>query len=181
MLIVAILAYLFSLEIKACNRRCINNFFTGLFHDLPEVLTRDVLSPIKTSIKGLDSLIKDYEHEQMEEKVYPLLPPEWRDEFKLYTLTEFDNVVVTKGKIPTFKEICTKYNDDKYNPRDGELVKACDKLAAFLEAHLAIKNGIRTDTLVQAKKDWLKYLTEKSVLIQFEGFHSLMLEFAEDK
>ncbi|KAA0242417.1 MAG: HD domain-containing protein [Candidatus Brocadia sp. AMX2] len=44
-LFVAILSYLFSLEIKACARRCVNNYFTGLFHDLPEVLTRDIISP----------------------------------------------------------------------------------------------------------------------------------------
>jgi len=185
MLIVAILSYLFSLEMKACKKRCVNNFFTGLFHDLPEVLTRDVLSPIKTSVKGLDNLIKDYEREQMEEKVYPLIPPEWRVQFELYTLTEFDNIVTLKNKPSkvSFKDICNKYNNDKYNPRDGELVNACDKLAAFLETHLAIKNGIRTDKLIEAKKNLLKTLTEDTILVepQFEGFHSLMLEFADTR
>jgi putative hydrolase of HD superfamily len=181
MFIVAVLSYLFSLEIKACTRRRINNFFTGLFHDLPEVLTRDVLAPIKKSVEGLEDLIKDYEREQMEEKVYPLIPKEWRREFKLYTLTEFSDVVTVGRKAVTtdFKDICAKFNDDKYNPRDGALVYACDKLAAFLETHVAIKNGVRNEQVKEARKRLLKELTEESVLMepQFEGFHSLMLEF----
>lgn len=183
MLIVAILSYLFSLEMKACRRRCVNNFFTGLFHDLPEVLTRDVLSPIKKSVEGLKDLIKDYEREEMDKKVYPLIPKKWQKEFKLYTLTEFENIVTVKNKRSSadFKDICTNFNNDKYNPRDGVVVQACDKLAAFLETHLAIKNGIRNEQIIEAKKQLLKELTEESVLVepQFEGFHSLMLEFAD--
>lgn len=61
MFIVAILSYLFSLDIQACKKRCINNFYTGLFHDLPEVLTRDIIDPVKKSVKGLSPLIKKYE------------------------------------------------------------------------------------------------------------------------
>ncbi|MBQ2516433.1 MAG: HD domain-containing protein, partial [Desulfovibrio sp.] len=46
MFIVAAYAYLFSLSIGACRARCVNNFFTGLLHDLPELLTRDIISPV---------------------------------------------------------------------------------------------------------------------------------------
>jgi putative hydrolases of HD superfamily len=48
--VVALLSYLFSLEIKACPKRRYNNFYTGLFHDLSEVLTRDVVDPVKRSV-----------------------------------------------------------------------------------------------------------------------------------
>ncbi len=54
MLVVALLSYLFSLEIGACRKRCYNNYFTGLFHDLPEVLTRDIVHPVKKAVSGLD-------------------------------------------------------------------------------------------------------------------------------
>ncbi|MCB9096469.1 MAG: HD domain-containing protein [Arcobacter sp.] len=43
MLTVAIFGYFFSLEVNACDKRLQNNFFTALFHDLPEALTRDIL------------------------------------------------------------------------------------------------------------------------------------------
>ena len=81
-LYVAILSYLFSLEIKACPRRCVNNYITGLFHDLPEVLTRDIISPVKRSVEGLSELIKGYEKERMDQEVYVLLPEKWHAEFE---------------------------------------------------------------------------------------------------
>ena len=61
MLIVAIMSYLCSLEIDACDQRIRNNYFTALFHDLPEILTRDIISPVKKSVDGLDDIIKDIE------------------------------------------------------------------------------------------------------------------------
>ncbi len=68
MLIVAMLLYLFSLEIGAGGKRIYNNFFAGLFHDLPEVLTRDIVSPVKRSVAGLEELIKTIEQEQFGRK-----------------------------------------------------------------------------------------------------------------
>ena len=186
MLIVAVLSYLFSLEAGACAKRCVNNYFTGLFHDLPEVLTRDVVYPIKRSVEGLDKLIKEYEEKEMKAKVYPLIPPKWRKDFKKYTFNEFENVVDTRDKVTniTFNDICTKYNDNKYNARDGELVRACDRLAAFLETHLAIKNGISRKTLIEARlelkegEDGL----DKSILVKqpFDGIGPMLDEFMQE-
>lgn len=152
MLFVAIVSYLFSLEINACYRRCVNNFFTGLFHDLPEVLTRDIISPVKRSIEGLSDLIKEYEKEQMKEEVFRLIPDEWHGEMKLFTgvleefpdeENEFYSVITVDGKIKRTPSqfINENHNSDEYMPRDGELVKAADGLAAFIEAYVAIQNG----------------------------------------
>ena len=55
------LSYLCSLEMQACPKRLINNYYASLFHDLPEVLTRDIVSPVKSSVAGLEEIIKDYE------------------------------------------------------------------------------------------------------------------------
>ncbi len=152
-LFVAILSYLFSLEIKACKKRCVNNYFTGLFHDLPEVLTRDIISPVKRSVEGLSDLIKGYEKEQMEKEVYGLIPEEWHPEIKMFTEDEFDSVVTINGKKEKFssKEINETYNDDRFNPKDGELVKAADSLAGFIEASVAIRNGSASPDLQYAK------------------------------
>jgi putative hydrolase of HD superfamily len=186
MLIVAILSYLFSLEARACNKRCVNNYFTGLFHDLPEVLTRDIVYPIKRSVPGLDELIKEYEKKEMEAKVYPLIPRKWKKDFKKYTFNEFENVVDSRDNVTniTFGDICTKYNENKYNARDGELVKACDRLAAFLETHLAIKNGISRRTLSEARRDLKEGEDglDKSILViqPFDGIGPLLNEFLQE-
>jgi putative hydrolase of HD superfamily len=47
--------------------------------------------------------------------------------------------------------ITKKYNDDTFNPRDGTLIKACDELAAFTEAYIALRNGATAEGLQEAK------------------------------
>ena len=71
MLIVATTSYLCTMEmgVKACDKRIYNNFFAGLFHDLPEVMTKDIISPVKRSVRGLEDIIKEYEDYQMKEEV----------------------------------------------------------------------------------------------------------------
>ena len=53
MLTVAFFSYFYSIKQKACDARLQNNFFTALFHDLPEALTRDIISPVKYSVVEL--------------------------------------------------------------------------------------------------------------------------------
>jgi len=139
MLFVATLSYLFSIEIGSCKKRIINNYFTGLFHDLPEVLTRDIISPVKGS-PGLSELVKDYEKEQLEKEIYTLIPTTWHSEIKMYTENEFSNLITKNNEIEYLDfDIPDKFNKDEYNPRDGKLIKSIDKLAAFIEANEAIK------------------------------------------
>ncbi|MDR0762291.1 MAG: HD domain-containing protein, partial [Campylobacteraceae bacterium] len=71
MLIVAILGYFYSLKIKACPKRVENNFFSALFHDLPEALTRDIISPVKYSVSGLDEIISEFEIQKIEKEIMP--------------------------------------------------------------------------------------------------------------
>jgi len=153
MLIVAMLAYLFSLEMKACKRRCINNYFSGLFHDLPEVLTRDIINPVKRAFKGMSNLIREYEKLEMRKKIYKLIPEKWHSEMKMFTEDEFESFVTIDGKkkLISSEDISRNFNEDKYNPKDGEIVRACDHIAAFTEAYLATKNGITSQELFKAK------------------------------
>ncbi len=165
MLLVAMISYLFSLQAGACKRRCINNYFTGLFHDLPEALTRDIISPVKHSVKGLDSLIKEYEKEQMEKEVYGLIPAGWRRDMKMFTENEFESIINVNGKIEpkSSDDINRDFNQDKFNPRDGELIKAVDTLAAFMEAYLAVKSGISSRELEQALEGIKSDYREKTI------------------
>jgi putative hydrolase of HD superfamily len=155
MLIVAMLAYLFSIQMDACPKRLINNYFTGLFHDLPEALTRDIISPVKRAVGGISRIIKEYEKEQMRSKIYTRIPTTWHPEMKMYAEEEFSNFVTIRRKQSkvTSKEIKEKYNDDKFNPRDGTLINACDELAAFAEAYIALCNGATAEGLQEAKHE----------------------------
>ncbi|MBN2244633.1 MAG: HD domain-containing protein [Candidatus Aminicenantes bacterium] len=179
LLIVAILVYLLSIEVGACEKRIKNNFFTGLFHDLPEVLTRDIIDPIKRSVEGLGELIKDYEKEEMEKKIYKLLPDTWHPEIRMYTESEFENQIEIEGRKVslTLDEINQKYNHNLYNPRDGELVRVADHIAAFMEAQLAVTNGIQNRELLGA----IDHIKKKYENYSLSGisFYSFFNDFAE--
>lgn len=151
MLVVAILSYFLTLELNnPCRKRLENNFFAGLFHDLPEVLTRDIVSPVKNSVKGLDSIISEIEDEQMREIIYPLLPPEWHREIEYYTQNEFDSKVKTEDEIlmVTTDDINEQFNNDSFNPIDGQLIRCADHLSAYIEAYMSLNYGIRSEQMV---------------------------------
>jgi putative hydrolase of HD superfamily len=135
MLVVAMLSYLFSIELNACAKRIVNNFFVGLFHDLPEVLTRDIVSPVKKSVEGLKAIIEEIEKEQFEEKLLPLLPSAWHKDFRYFIENEFESKITTENneiKLVSSEEINESYNNDSYSPVDGKIIKICDDLAAFV-------------------------------------------------
>jgi putative hydrolases of HD superfamily len=155
MLIVAMLSYFCSVEIGACDKRIYNNFFCGLLHDLPEVLTRDIVSPVKSSVEGLDEIIKEYERIHLEEIILPLVPSSMREEMVYFLQDEFSNRILRDGAVVkdvTSEDMMTLYNDEAWSPVDGEIIRICDKLAAFVEASLSINHGIKSTHLEEGKK-----------------------------
>jgi len=164
MLTVAIFGYFFSIDVNACNKRIQNNFFTALFHDLPEALTRDIITPVKYCVDELSDIIAEYELEKIEDDILPNVPEELHDEFS-YILglydgkkEEFENKIY-EDKIQIVEDV-SKYNQDKYNAIDGLALKQCDKLSAFVEASLSISHGIKSKELINGKKQILKGLKE---------------------
>jgi putative hydrolases of HD superfamily len=165
MLTVAIFGYFYSIQINACDKRLENNFFTALFHDLPEALTRDIISPVKYSVNELAQIIAQFEVSQIEDKIMPYVPANIKSEFS-YILgldennvkDEFENKIIQDGKITVMQDM-QRYNLDKYNAIDGKALKQCDKLSAFIEASLSISHGIKSKELVNGKKQILEGLS----------------------
>lgn len=158
MLTVAIFGYFYSLEVNACDTRIQNNFFTALFHDLPEALTRDIISPVKYSVDELSELIAEYEISKMEDDILPNIPAQIQEEFS-YLLglydgkkDEFVNKIIENNQVKTLNESLSQYNDDKFQAIDGFALKQCDKLSAFIEASLSISHGIKSKELINGKK-----------------------------
>jgi putative hydrolase of HD superfamily len=146
-MMVAMLSYFFAKENGSCPKRLFNNFYCGLFHDLPEAVTRDIISPVKKSSKDFMDLIKRIEKDLAEKEIYPLIEADWLDEIKYFTEDEFSNRVIIDGKMKkeiSVDEINEKYNNDAFNPIDGEIVKAADHLSAFMEAWHSSEFGIKS-------------------------------------
>jgi putative hydrolase of HD superfamily len=166
MLIVAVFSYLCALEMGACPRRRYNDFFAGLFHDLPEVLTRDIISPVKHSIQGLEEIISDYEKLQYREVLLPLLPGAWHPEMLYFNRDEFSNRVARDGEVVTGvpeRDMRERYNHDRFDPVDGVVIRACDETAAFIEAALSVEHGVRSPHLVGFIEDFIRRYRGRTV------------------
>jgi len=181
MLTVAIFAYFYSIKVNACPKRIENNFFTSLFHDLPEALTRDIITPVKYSVDDLSDIIAEYEIKKIQDEILPNIPEFIHDEF-CYILgmyeeskDEFANRIYQNGNITLVDDV-SKYNMDKFNAIDGEALKQCDKLSAFVEASLSISHGIKSKELVNGKKQIMKGLKE----INGINFHAIAKKIDEE-
>ena len=162
MFIVAVFSYFFSLTLHACQARCNNNFFCGLFHDLPELLTRDIISPVKQSVPNLPQIIKKYENEELERRIFtPLRSQGWPDIVETMSFylglsvgSEFYECTRVHGvitRMANFEFLHTQCNEDKLDPKDGFLIKISDWLAAFMEAHNSIHIGVASPQLLEAR------------------------------
>ena len=40
-----------------------------------------------------------------------------------------------------------KYNDDKFNPIDGQIIRGCDHLSAYIEAYMSLSYGIKSEQI----------------------------------
>jgi putative hydrolase of HD superfamily len=167
-MMVSCFTLLFSRELKPkpSKKRLYNNVFCGLFHDLPEAVTRDIISPVKRATDNLPGIVKKIEESIVQEKLFPLIDDSFIEEIRYFTENEFNNRIIIDGEIKTVSaaEIADKYNHDEYSPVDGELIELCDKLSAFLEAYQSKRYGIDSPHLNQGRLNILnKYKNEKNI------------------
>lgn len=135
-LMVANSMYLRDIDLGIEGRQLYNDFYSGLFHDLPEVLTKDVITPIKMSVDGLARVLEEFEKEQVESRIMPLLRPEWCEEFRFMVYEPFSDV-----EHPVFGR------------RNGGDLKICDLLAAYMEAYVSKCYGIGSLTLFEGAEE----------------------------
>lgn len=179
---VAVMTLLLGMESNPdmCERRVINNFFTGLFHDLPEAVTRDIISPVKQATDDLPNIVKKIEDEIVEKELLPLMDSTYSKELIYYTSDEFTNRIIEGNKVThvSWEELNKKYNSTEYNPIDGKLVRICDHLSALLEADISIKHGITSAHLTSGRNGMLKHYLPGDIIsgINVGQFFSDMVE-----
>ena len=151
MLIVAIFGYFCARILGASDARLVNNYLCGLFHDLPEVLTRDIISPVKRAASSIEEKIKQIECVYMRDKIFPLIPAGWHDELRYFTENEFETKIWKKDGIEILNDYVIPEELDKQElmPVDGRILKCCDNLAALIEAVLSYKHGVFSQHLLE--------------------------------
>lgn len=135
-LMVANAMFFHDLDNGASDRQIYNNYYTGLFHDLPEVLTKDVISPVKKNVEGLEEMLESYERDEMENRIMPMLPDGWHDELEFMVYDPFKDS-----------------NHLKFGIRTGTAIKSCDLICAFIEAHVSACYGVNTQSLDEGKRE----------------------------
>ena len=165
---------------KMCERRVINNFFSALFHDLPEAVTRDIISPVKQATDDLPNIVKKIENEIVNKELVPLMEDFFVQEIIDFTSDEFSNRIKdADGNVVnvSWEELNQKYNEEKYFPIDGRLVRIADHLSALMEADISIKHGI-TSVHLQNGRDGLLYSYKEDEIINginvYNLFHDIV-------
>ena len=164
-----------------CDRRVINNFFSALFHDLPESVTRDIISPVKTATDDLPNIVKKIEDEIVNKELVPLMEPFFENEIIYYTSDEFtDRILDNNGKIKhvSWEDLNTKYNSTDFDPIDGRLVRICDHFSALMEADISIKHGITSEHLTGGREGILSRYSKDEIIsgINVNQFFSQIVE-----
>ena len=178
-----------------CKKRIFNDFFSALFHDLPEAVTRDIISPVKQATDTLPAVVKRIEAETVENELRPLMEDFYADELMYFTGDEFENRILLpaenaekslaegaaesdrkngtiKGgmreKIVSFEDLNEKYNADEFSPVDGKLVRVADHIAAFVEADSSIRYGITSPQLQSGRANLFKLYPEEKIINGFK-------------
>lgn len=165
---VAIMTLLLGRESNSnmCAERIINNYFSALFHDLPESVTRDIISPVKQATDDLPGIVKKIEEEIVSKELIPLMDDSYLNEILYYTNEEFANRIMVDGKckIVSWEDLNGKYNSKEYNPVDGKLVRICDHFSALMEADISIKHGITSSHLTGGREGLLSQYKENEII-----------------
>jgi len=169
MLMVAILSYVALKKENITNKKCLySTFMTSLFHDLPEIITRDIISNLKQELTKGKDIIKEAEIEGVREEIYPLLPEYIRKELSCFLaicedskespdINEFSNRICKFTNIgiefellenAEFKKICEYSVGDDYLLIPGKLIKEADIASAYAEAIYSINFGLRSQDLM---------------------------------
>lgn len=174
---VAVLTLLLMREtgVDCCDKRLFNDFFSALFHDLPEAVTRDIISPVKQATDELPGVVKNIEDEIVKQELVPLMDKSYVDEIMYFTSDEFANRILLNGAnlSISWDEINYSYNSDEYSPVDGKTVRLADHISAFMEADLSIKYGITSTHLRNGRDGIMASYKEKGLINGIDIFKLL--------
>ena len=125
----AIFAYFMSIEEYGDEEVATRMFFMGIFHDVPEVWTKDIPSPIKDKIEGFRDATEIYELRKVQENIYDVVGEELTEKIKAVMMEDGDNISAKP------------------------LLKGADYLSATRECFLQIVSGTRDWEFYRAAHD----------------------------
>ena len=129
---------------------------------------------------GNKVLVKKIENEIVNKELVPLMEDFFVQEIIDFTSDEFSNRIKDADwnvVNVSWEELNQKYNEEKYFPIDGRLVRIADHLSALMEADISIKHGI-TSVHLQNGRDGLLYSYKEDEIINginvYNLFHDIV-------
>ncbi len=146
--------------VKMNEKRIVNNYFCALFHDLPEAVTRDIISPVKSATIELPNVVKQIEDKIVFDELVPLMDKSFSEELIFFIRDEFSN----RGLAPdgeekelSLDEMGRLMEREGFIVVDGRLVRVADHLSALMEADSSIKHGITSSHLEYGRTGMLNH------------------------
>ena len=81
-----------------------------------------------------------------------------QEELEYFTKDEFSTKIQKDGEVIhlSTEEINESYNEDKYNPIDGLLIRHCDIFGAYIETYFSHITGVTSPMLREANRETYK-------------------------
>jgi putative hydrolase of HD superfamily len=115
---VTFVAYLMAEETNNVN--VLNAIERAIFHDVPETLTGDIISPTKRRVEGFESAVEEVESKMVHKVLLPLLPNKIAKHYDPLMLKPFEGGI------------------------EGKIAKASDLMGSLIECQMEIENGMQT-------------------------------------
>lgn len=148
----AVFAYFMALEKSNFDEKYASKlFFMGIFHDIAEVWTKDIPSPIKDRIPGFRKATEKYELQNLEEEFYSKLPD--------YIAVAIKDVML----------------EEEENKQYKKMLKAADYLSADSECFRNLLSGSRDQYFCQA----IMSRTGSDITPICENLHNYFVEYAQ--
>ncbi len=121
----------------------------ALFHDVPEALTGDIISPTKKRVEGFEDVIENVESKMVHEVLLPLLPENISNRYAPLMLDPFGGGI------------------------EGRITRAADLIGSMIECKMEIENGIKNQMFERGYVDIKKQLESMGIAAVNETVNSL--------
>jgi putative hydrolases of HD superfamily len=134
-----------------------NLLFIALYHDIPEAITGDIISPVKNSIPWFGELIEEAEKKMLDDYLFCYISPEYKSSIVPFMFHPFET---EWGKLVKYADIVSALYEAKievlfWNNRDYEAI--CYKLESKLV-------DIDLRSVNYLLKNWLLEFNEKNIV-----------------
>ena len=131
-LFVVFVAYLLTLEDGRPST--LNVMERALFHDVPEALTGDIISPTKRRVEGFEKVIEKVESKMVHDILLPLLPSEISSYYTPLMLEPFGGGL------------------------EGKITRAADLTGSLIECKIEMDNGVKASVFEHGYQEIKKQL-----------------------